>query len=226
MPWLLGRQPGPSLVQVSLNSSEFSEPHERCIFNLYVDHRSREMDFFPSIAGPQDINTSRLAHRKLHELNAARHRPLAHNDASARNNELAQLRYLSAIEQPYEARPSIRSILRAAVAEVDDKGFLDMYEVVSLARFQEAPLDIKLRSFDTHPVLNMVYTPASLLSTQDILNNQFNKRCDSLHSHRLAHKAVRTMYQKIHNSPLVCPWLKSSTSSSAIKVLGTHYWKY
>ena len=168
MPWLLGRQPGPSLVQVSLNSSEFSEPHERCVFNLYVNHRSREINFFPSIAGPQDINTSRLACRKLNELNAARHRPLAHNDASAHNNALAQLRYVCAVEQPYETRPSIRSILHAAVSEVDEKGFLDMYEVVSLARLQETPLDIEVHSFDTHPALNMVYSNPSIISRSNI----------------------------------------------------------
>ena len=156
MPWLLGRPPGPFLVQVSLNSSEFSEPHERCIFHLFRDHRRRERECFPRLTGPQDVNTSRIASRRLHQLNAARHRPLAHDDASARNNDLAQFEYLSADAQPYEAQPSIRSILRAAVCEVDEKGLIDMSEVVSLARLQEAPvelLNINLPSFDTHPIL-------------------------------------------------------------------------
>ncbi len=157
MPWLLGRQSGPSLVQVSLNSSEFSEPHERCIFHLFRDHRSRDVEFFPSITGPQDVNTSRYAHRQFRRLNAAKHRPFAHNADGARNNKLAHLRYLSA-STSYEARPCMRSILNAAVSEVDEKGAVDMSEVVSLARLNEAPLqllDINLSSFDTHPALKV-----------------------------------------------------------------------
>lgn len=156
MPWLLGRPPGPFLVQVSLNSSEFSEPHERCIFYLFRDHRRRDRGCFPRLTGPQDINTSRIASRKLHQLNSARHRSLAHDDSSARNNDLAQLHYLFADAQPHEARPSMRSILRAAVSEVDEKGLIDMYEVVSLARVQERPvelLNVNMPSFDAHPLL-------------------------------------------------------------------------
>lgn len=158
MPWLLGRQPGPALVQVSLNSSEFSEPHERCIFNLFRDHRSREVESFPTVKGPQDVNTSRFACRQLRQLNGARHRPFAHNGDSARNNKLAQLRYHAA-HAPYEARPCIRSILRATVNEVDEKGFADMSEVVSLARLHDVPLqllDLNLCPFDSHLVLGRV----------------------------------------------------------------------
>jgi len=156
MPWLLGRQPGPFLVQVSLNSSEFSEPHERCIFCLFRDHRTRDRDYFPRPTGPRDVNTSRAAIRKLNQLEAARHRRLAHSNSCARNNDIAYFQYLSAVAQPHEARPSIRSILQAAVTEVDDKGLVDMSEVMSLARMQEVPFELlhtSIPSYDQHPLL-------------------------------------------------------------------------
>lgn len=141
MPWLLGHEPGQFLVQCSLDGSDFSEPHEQCLFMLYADHRNHR-DAFPLICGPDDVSTSRDAWRQWRDLHDARHRPLALSVDTARNNSRASRVVARALTRAHVPTPSLRAILKALVAAVEDSSShsIDLTAIPAVARSLEAPL--------------------------------------------------------------------------------------
>lgn len=155
MPRLLGQQQGQFLVQLSLNMTEFTSPHEQCIFTLYAEHRSHVRGLFPVINGPEDVATSREACRQWRDLQSSRHRQLAGSPDTARNNKRALAFYSFASTRAHIVRPSLRAVLKAIAAEVDEKNCVNLREILAVARECEAPLQgpRPLPSFDGHPAL-------------------------------------------------------------------------
>ncbi|KAJ8599897.1 hypothetical protein CTAYLR_002816 [Chrysophaeum taylorii] len=181
MPWL--HQQGQFLVQTSLNSSEFAEPDEQCLFTLYSDHRAHVRDLFPAIHGPEDVATSKNACRLWRELQASRHRPLATSPETMRNNDRARGYYESAADKPHVVRPSLRAILKAIAEEVDEKECVNLAGVADVAREREAPLqglaDHQVPSFDAHPALatrgsSAAATTMMMMTTTSVVSSRFS----------------------------------------------------
>jgi hypothetical protein len=121
--------PGIYLVQVSLNSSEWSEPHEESCFEVFENTRGgahrRGATLLPHllvVRGPADSNSSKAAWRILKSLMKASKRRLAHNDAAATNNARVRKELLLAETVPHLPRPSLGAVARVAAQQVDEHG--------------------------------------------------------------------------------------------------------
>jgi len=157
--------PGVYLVQVSLNSAEWSQPHESSCFEIFENVRGgahrRGAALLPQllvVRGPADSNSSKAAHRLLKNLLQAGKRHLAHNDTAATNNARARKELVHAETVAHLSRPSLGAVARVAAHQVDEHGSLaiDEAELLHLARLSEAPkpfLALDLPSFEGHPLL-------------------------------------------------------------------------
>ena len=156
MPWLLGLKPGQFLVQASLNAKEFSDPHDRCLVELYSDSRTPITDVFPIVRGPSDVATSREATKQWRDIQASRHRPLARNEYAARNNARAAEIYEAAIAKPHAPRPSMDAVLKALSEALGSSESVNLTAIVKSAKETEEPFpaNFPLPCLDNHPILN------------------------------------------------------------------------